>query len=67
MIWWCLTICLQNVKDYEGIIAAAKGSIEAKQLAVQLVPRFFKFLPDLHNSAVDAHFDLCEEEEIGVC
>ncbi|KAL9684864.1 hypothetical protein QQ045_022306 [Rhodiola kirilowii] len=56
----------QHVKDYEGIIGAAKGSIKAKQLAAQLIPRFFKFFPDLHVSAVDAHFDLCEEEELGV-
>uniref|UniRef100_A0A7N0TRW9 Apoptosis inhibitor 5 n=1 Tax=Kalanchoe fedtschenkoi TaxID=63787 RepID=A0A7N0TRW9_KALFE len=56
----------QHVKDYEGIIGAAKGSIKAKQLAAQLIPRFFKYFPDLHVSAVDAHFDLCEEEELGV-
>uniref|UniRef100_A0A7N0TRF1 Apoptosis inhibitor 5 n=1 Tax=Kalanchoe fedtschenkoi TaxID=63787 RepID=A0A7N0TRF1_KALFE len=57
----------QHVKDYEGIVGAAKGSIKAKQLAAQLIPRFFKCFPDLHVSAVDAHFDLCEAEELGVC
>ncbi|KAH9611007.1 hypothetical protein KSS87_013238 [Heliosperma pusillum] len=57
----------QNVKDYEGIIKAAKGSsTKAKQLAAQLIPRFFKYFPDLSNSAVDAHLDLCEEEDLGV-
>ncbi|KAF2303964.1 hypothetical protein GH714_025325 [Hevea brasiliensis] len=29
----------QNVKDYQGIIDAAKTSIKAKQLAAQLIPR----------------------------
>lgn len=57
---------LQNVKDYEGIIEAAKTSIKAKQLAAQLIPRFFKFFPDLSSRAVDAHLDLIEEEELGV-
>ncbi|CAO2816602.1 unnamed protein product [Amaranthus hypochondriacus] len=56
----------QNVKDYEGIIKAAKGSTKSKQLAAQLIPRFFKFFPDLSSSAVDAHLDLCEEEDLGV-
>lgn len=57
---------LQNVKDYEGIIEAAKTSLKAKQLAAQLIPRFFKFFPDLSSRAVDAHLDLIEEEELGV-
>ncbi|KAF8408994.1 hypothetical protein HHK36_005065 [Tetracentron sinense] len=56
----------QNVKDYEGIIRAARGSIKAKQLAAQLIPRFFKFFPSISSLAVEAHFDLCEEEELGV-
>lgn len=56
----------QNVADYEGIIAAANTSIKAKQLAAQLIPRFFKFFPDLSSRAVNAHIDLIEEEELGV-
>lgn len=57
---------LQNVKDYQGIIDAAKTSVKAKQLAAQLIPRFFKFFPDLSGPALDAHLDLVEEEELGV-
>ncbi|KAL5730243.1 hypothetical protein ACHQM5_003088 [Ranunculus cassubicifolius] len=56
----------QNVEDYQGIIRAAKGSTKAKQLAAQMIPRFFKHFPSLADSAVEAHFDLCEEEELGV-
>ncbi|KAL2931788.1 Apoptosis inhibitor 5-like protein API5 [Bienertia sinuspersici] len=56
----------ENLTDYEGIIKAAKGSTKAKQLAAQLIPRFFKYFPDLSSSAVDAHLDLCEEEDLGV-
>lgn len=56
----------QNVEDYEGIIRAAKGSTKAKQLAAQLIPRFFKYFPSLSSQAVEAHFDLCEEEELGI-
>ncbi|PON77903.1 Apoptosis inhibitory [Parasponia andersonii] len=56
----------RNVKDYQGIIDAAKTSIKAKQLAAQLIPRFFKFFPDLSGPAIDTHLDLIEEEELGV-
>ncbi|KAK4259698.1 hypothetical protein QN277_006005 [Acacia crassicarpa] len=57
----------QNVKHYQGIIDAAKTSVEAKQLAAQLIPKFFKFFPDLFGPALDAHIDLVEEEqELGV-
>lgn len=55
------------MKDYQGIIDAAKTSVKAKQLAAQLIPRFFKFFPDLSGPALDAHLDLIEEEELGVC
>ncbi|GKU94447.1 hypothetical protein SLEP1_g7943 [Rubroshorea leprosula] len=55
----------QNVKDYEGIIDATKTSVKAKQLAAQMIPRFFKFFPDLSNRALDAHIDLIEEEDLG--
>ncbi|XP_015874441.1 apoptosis inhibitor 5-like protein API5 [Ziziphus jujuba] len=56
----------QNLKDYQGIIDAAKTSIKAKQLAAQLIPRFFKFFPGLSGLAMDTHLDLIEEEELGV-
>ncbi|KAK1382203.1 Apoptosis inhibitor 5 [Heracleum sosnowskyi] len=57
----------QNVEDYENIIkAATSNSVKARQLAAQLIPRFFKFFPDLSVSAVDAHLDLCEAEELGI-
>lgn len=55
------------MEDYENILkAATSSSIKARQLAAQLIPRFFKFFPGLSVSAVDAHLDLCEAEELGV-
>ncbi|MBA0569294.1 hypothetical protein Golob_006734, partial [Gossypium lobatum] len=55
-----------NVKDYEGVIDATKTSLKAKQLAAQLIPRFFKFFPNLSSRALNAHFDLIEEEDLAV-
>ncbi|XP_047308172.1 apoptosis inhibitor 5-like protein API5 [Impatiens glandulifera] len=55
------------VEDYKNIINAAKGnSVKARQLAAQLIPRFFKFFPELSDNAVDSHLDLCEAEELGI-
>ncbi|KAK8504792.1 hypothetical protein V6N13_141714 [Hibiscus sabdariffa] len=56
----------ESVKDYEGIIDATKTSLKAKQLAAQLIPRFFKFFPNLSNRALNAHFYLIEEEDLAV-
>ncbi|MBA0811656.1 hypothetical protein Gohar_003532, partial [Gossypium harknessii] len=55
-----------NVKDYEGVIDATKTSLKVKQLAAQLIPRFFKFFPNLSSRALNAHFDLIEEEDLAV-
>ncbi|KAL6992442.1 Apoptosis inhibitor 5, variant 2 [Sarracenia purpurea var. burkii] len=57
----------QHVEDYRSIIKAAESSsVKARQLAAQLIPRFFKFFPELSDSAVYSHIDLCEAEELGV-
>ena len=59
-------IKLQDESDYVGIISAAKGSSKSKQLAAQLIPRFFKHFPNLSSEAINAQLDLCEEDELGV-
>ncbi|KAL8510147.1 hypothetical protein ACS0TY_017101 [Phlomoides rotata] len=56
----------QNQKDYEGIIAAANGSVKAKQLTAQMIPKFFKYFPQLSEQALDQHLYLCEDEELAV-
>jgi hypothetical protein len=57
----------QHLGDYEGIIAAVKGqSVKAKQLAAQLIPRFFKHFPSLATQAMSAQFDLVEEDELAI-
>ncbi|TYK13183.1 apoptosis inhibitor 5 [Cucumis melo var. makuwa] len=53
-------------KLYEFGEHAAKTSTKAKQLAAQLIPRFFKFFPSLSGPAIDAHIDLIEEEELAI-
>eukprot|EP00898_Chlorokybus_atmophyticus_P006273 jgi/Chlat1/6647/Chrsp49S06144 len=52
--------------EYVKILAGAGGSTRAKQLAAQLIPRFFGNFPNLHERAMNAQLDLCEEEEVGI-
>jgi len=56
----------KNEADYLGIISAAKGNAKSKQLAAQLIPRFFKHFPTLSSQAINAQLDLCEEDELGI-
>jgi hypothetical protein len=41
-------------------------SVKAKQLAAQLIPRFFRSFPALATRAMEAMFDLVEMEELPV-
>lgn len=59
---------LQHAADYEAIIASVKGqNVKAKQLAAQLIPRYFRSFPALGTFAMEAMFDLVEMEELAVC
>jgi hypothetical protein len=59
---------LQHAADYEAIIASVKGhNVKAKQLAAQLIPRYFGSFPGLGTFAMEAMFDLVEMEELAVC
>lgn len=48
------------------ILTAVKGSAKEKRLASQFIARFFKHFPKLANKAMEAHFDLCEDEDVAV-
>ncbi|XP_028116241.1 apoptosis inhibitor 5-like protein API5 isoform X2 [Camellia sinensis] len=53
--------------DYEAILKATEeGSVKVKQLAAQLVPKFFKYFPTLSDRALNRHLELCEDDELGV-
>uniref|UniRef100_A0A453NVE5 Apoptosis inhibitor 5 n=3 Tax=Aegilops tauschii subsp. strangulata TaxID=200361 RepID=A0A453NVE5_AEGTS len=55
----------QHAADYEAIIASVKGqNVKAKQLAAQLIPRYFRSFPALGTFAMEAMFDLVEMEEL---
>lgn len=45
----------------------SKTSMKAKQLASQLIPRYFKFFPSLSTDAFDAHMDCIDDGDLGVC
>lgn len=49
---------------YEQMIASAKGGEKEKKLASQFIARFFKHFPQFHYQAIDALFDMCEDDDI---
>ncbi|OMO76351.1 Apoptosis inhibitory 5 [Corchorus capsularis] len=60
----------QYEKEYQGIIDAStkkeNSPAKVKQLAAQLIPRFFPYFPNLHGEALDGHINLLEDEELAV-
>ncbi|XP_071907364.1 apoptosis inhibitor 5-like protein API5 isoform X3 [Coffea arabica] len=56
----------QHKEDYECILAAANGSVKARQLAAMLIPKFFKYFPQISEQALDQYLYLCEDDELGV-
>ncbi|KAI5732925.1 hypothetical protein M8J76_005710 [Diaphorina citri] len=56
----------EHVAEYADIIGAVKGSVNDKKLASQFITRFFKHFPSLMDQAIEALFDLCEDEDVSV-
>lgn len=65
---------LADAKDKAGdheeeflyILKAVKGGPGEKRLAAQFVSRFFKFFPKHSYEAINALFDLCEDDDITI-
>lgn len=57
---------LQHEAEYRLFMEAVKGSQGEKRLASQFLTRFFKHFPGLARDAINAMFDLCEDNDINV-
>lgn len=57
---------VEHEKEYLEILTAVKGSAKEKRLASQFIARFFKHFPKLADQAIEAHLDLCEDEDIAI-
>ncbi len=49
-----------------SILSGTKSGAKEKQLASQFITRFFCYFPKEMPLAIDAIFDLCEDEDISV-
>lgn len=56
----------QHEKEYLEILAAVKGSDKEKRLASQFIAKFFNSFPTLADQAIEAQFDLCEDDDVAV-
>lgn len=57
---------LQHSREYLEAIEGTKGDEKEKKLAAQIISKFFKHFPSLQGQAIEAIFDICEDEEAGV-
>ncbi|CAH0388790.1 unnamed protein product [Bemisia tabaci] len=56
----------EHEAEYLEILTAVKGTSNEKRLASQFIARFFKHFPNLVDQALEAQFDLCEDEDISI-
>lgn len=56
----------QHVETYLQIVSGTKGGSKEKTLASQFITRFFKYFPKEMPIAIDAIFDLCEDDDVSI-
>ncbi|XP_063379664.1 apoptosis inhibitor 5 isoform X2 [Cydia fagiglandana] len=56
----------KHEKEYTEILAAVKGSDKEKRLASQFIAKFFNSFPNLAEQAIEAQFDLCEDDDVAI-
>ncbi|XP_041972899.1 apoptosis inhibitor 5 [Aricia agestis] len=56
----------EHEKEYLEILAAVKGSDKEKRLASQFIAKFFNSFPNLTEQAIEAQFDLCEDDDVAI-
>lgn len=56
----------KHEKEYLEILAAVKGSGKEKRLASQFIAKFFNSFPNLSDQAIEAQFDLCEDDDVAI-
>ncbi|XP_045533870.1 apoptosis inhibitor 5 [Papilio machaon] len=56
----------KHEKEYMEILAAVKGSDKEKRLASQFIAKFFHSFPNLADQAIEAQFDLCEDDDVAI-
>lgn len=53
----------EHQKEYEEILTGVKGDLAARKITAQFISRYFTTFPDLEEQALDALFDLCEDDD----
>lgn len=56
----------EHSKEYLEAIEGTKGDEREKKLATQIISKFFKNFPSLQLQAMEAIFDVCEDDEASI-
>ncbi|KAJ8299184.1 hypothetical protein KUTeg_023244 [Tegillarca granosa] len=54
----------EHEAEFLNILSAVKGGSGEKRLASQFITRFLKHFPNLAHQAINALFDLCEDDDV---
>lgn len=56
----------QHEEVYRTILASTQGNAKEKKLVCQFIPKFFPHYPQLSKMALEAYFDLCEDNDVAI-
>ncbi|XP_063293597.1 apoptosis inhibitor 5-like [Pelobates fuscus] len=56
----------KHKRSYAAILDGISGGFKERMLAARLIPKFFKYFPELSAVAFTAHLDLCDDKYISV-
>jgi hypothetical protein len=59
-------IFLQHEAEYVEILNGVKGDIGARRMTAQFISRYFGTFPNQEEEALNALFDLCEDDDPSV-
>lgn len=63
---FCIIFFFQCQNEFSSILAGIKSGANEKRLAAQLIARYFHHFPELREQALDAMFELCEDDDVNV-
>ncbi|KAJ3398039.1 hypothetical protein HDV05_002760, partial [Chytridiales sp. JEL 0842] len=53
----------EHTAAYAKVLSAASGDRNLKSLATTAIPKYIKHFPNYQDAALDAHLDLCEDDD----
>ncbi|CAL4110292.1 unnamed protein product [Meganyctiphanes norvegica] len=56
----------KHEKEFSEILTGVKGGAGERRLSSQFIAKFFKYFPNQQETALNALFDLCEDDDVSI-